>query len=401
MLNMSLLLASVRQNNESGITMNWIFLNFAVTKKWVGLCWNDKFDSLSPEKYWGIKEQQFNAIIAARRSGSSMTYLNGWCTKWISYPGQWTKITYDYLKSIGKKLIINHSRKFIFFANRKTGSTSTAIALSSSCNRKDVVTPLGRDEKIRRELGYQGPTNFIPWWNKINYVAIEAKSKLFKKSANRALKTIGLHTHIEAHTALSKNYITKSQMESYFSFCFIRNPWDHAISKFFELKKDNRHQSLDLDTFLSNGMLERFAKNCRSIYSHQGTVLVKRLYQYENLQEAVIEIFDELNLTGDPQLPQAKANLRTDKRHYRDILDTRQKNKIEQIFCQEIEWGNYKFWPAKCLESIENADKNKMIVYQPKPTNLSSQSLQIKSCHNRPYRLFRSKSFRNERQIKL
>jgi hypothetical protein len=72
-------------------------------------------------------------------------------------------------------VIINHSKKFIFFANRKTASTSTAIALSSSCNHKDVITPLGRDEKIRKELGYQGPTNFIPWWNKVNYFAIKAK----------------------------------------------------------------------------------------------------------------------------------------------------------------------------------------------------------------------------------
>ena len=69
-------------------------------------------------------------------------------------------------------MIINHSKKFIFFANRKTASTSTAIALSSSCNHNDVITPLGRDEKIRRELGYQGPANFIPWWNKINYFKI-------------------------------------------------------------------------------------------------------------------------------------------------------------------------------------------------------------------------------------
>ena len=132
-------------------------------------------------------------------------------------------------------------------------------------------------------------------------------------------------------------------MESYFSFCFIRNPWDHAISKFFELKKDDKYQSLDLDTFLSNGMLQEFATRCRSIYSYQGEILVKRLYQYENLQEAVIEIFDELTLTGNPQLPQAKVNLRTDKRHYREILNTNQKNLIERIFSKEIEWGNYQF----------------------------------------------------------
>ena len=54
---------------------------------------------------------------------------------------------------------------------------------------------------------------------------------------SRYLKPIGLHTHIEARTALEKNYISAAMFESYFSFCFIRNPWDHSLSQFFELTK--------------------------------------------------------------------------------------------------------------------------------------------------------------------
>ena len=241
-------------------------------------------------------------------------------------------------------MIINHSKKFIFFANRKTASTSTAIALSSSCNHKDVITPLGRDEKIRRELGYQGPTNFIPWWNKINYLAIEAKGKLLKKSVNRKLKLIGLHTHIGAHKALAENYISASIFDEYYSFCFIRNPWDHAISQFYELKKDQaRHQNLDLDTFINGGLLEKFALSCRSIYSHEGEILVKCLYKYELLQETIETIFKDLNLTGNPTLPKAKSTLRTDRRNYKDILNSSQKDVIEKIFFQEVELGKYSF----------------------------------------------------------
>ena len=90
-------------------------------------------------------------------------------------------------------MIINHSKKFIFFANRKTASTSTAIALSSSCNHKDVITPLGRDEKIRGELDSQGPTNFIPWWNKVNYFSIKAKCKIQKR--RQPLPQINRTTH--------------------------------------------------------------------------------------------------------------------------------------------------------------------------------------------------------------
>lgn len=241
-------------------------------------------------------------------------------------------------------MIINHSNKFIFFANRKTASTSTAIALSSSCNRRDVITPLGRDEKIRRELGYQEPINYIPWWNKINYFAIKAKCKLQKKGISRYLKSIGLHTHIGAHESLTKNYISASIFQSYYSFCFIRNPWDQSLSQYFELKKDQkRHKDLDLDTFINGGLLENFATSCRSIYSHQGKILVNRLYRYEQLQEAIENLFNDLNLTGNPQLPKAKSALRTDKRPYKEILNSNQKDAIERIFYQEVEWGKYHF----------------------------------------------------------
>ena len=74
----------------------------------------------------------------------------------------------------------------------------------------------------------------------------------------RELKTIDLRTHIGVNEALTKNYISASILEEYYSFCFIRNPWDHALSQFFELKKDERLHSLDLDTFINAGTLERW-----------------------------------------------------------------------------------------------------------------------------------------------
>ncbi len=240
-------------------------------------------------------------------------------------------------------MIINHSKKFIFFANRKTASTSVAIALSSSCSNKDVITPLGRDEKIRKELNYQGPANFIPWWNKHRYLTIEAKSKFFKISANESLKKVGLHTHISADKALQMKYIKQKIFENYFTFCFIRNPWDHAISQFYWLKRKPSKASLDLETFIYGGTLDSFAKGCRSIYSSNGKVIVDKLYKYEYLQEAVNTIFEDLDLPGDPMLPRAKSNIRSDRRHYKDILNSQQAETIGNLFSQEIELGGYSY----------------------------------------------------------
>ena len=143
---------------------------------------------------------------------------------------------------------------------------------------------------------------------------------------------------------MKKNYISASLLSEYYSFCFIRNPWDHALSQFFELKKDQkRHKNLDLDTFIKGGLLEEFAISCRSIYSHEGEILVKHLFRYEQLQETIENIFTELQLAGNPKLPRAKSTLRTDKRSYKQILNTTQQKSIESIFAQEIELGEYLF----------------------------------------------------------
>ena len=49
----------------------------------------------------------------------------------------------------------------------------------------------------------------------------------------------------------------------------------------FKLIKYQGLQSLDLDTFVESGMLEKFARSYRSIYSDLGSILVKHLYQQE------------------------------------------------------------------------------------------------------------------------
>ena len=112
---------------------------------------------------------------------------------------------------------------------------------------------------------------------------------------------------------------------SYSILCFIQNQWRRALSEFFELKKFQREQSLGLDTFIESGMFEKFARSCRSIYSDQGNILVKDLYRHENLWEAIVSIFNDLSLTGNPQLLRAKSDFRTNRRPYKDFLNSNQK----------------------------------------------------------------------------
>jgi hypothetical protein len=237
-------------------------------------------------------------------------------------------------------MIISHSQRFIFIANRKTASTAIGIALSSACNKQDVITPLGEDEEIRRQLGYPKPRNFIPWSKKLAYLSLLTQRTLTGLWISEKLKEVGYYTHITPEKIL--NFLRPGAWDAYFRFCFVRNPWDLVISHYF-WKIRNRSQPLSLDSFLSNAKIEGIARRSREMYTLNSKLAVDRLCRYENAQTEVNQIFEELNLPGNPKLPAAKNQFRNDKRHYRDILNDDQAAKIGLIFKREIELAGYKY----------------------------------------------------------
>ena len=128
-------------------------------------------------------------------------------------------------------MIISHSQQFIFIANRKTASRAIGITFSSACNKSNVITPLGKDESIRRELAYLAPQNFIPLRNIPSYLFLRLQRKLYGRKISKELKRIGFHTHITPAQIL--NYLPHKYWNLYFKFCFVRNPWDLVISQYF------------------------------------------------------------------------------------------------------------------------------------------------------------------------
>jgi Sulfotransferase family len=235
-------------------------------------------------------------------------------------------------------MIINHSRGFIFLANRKTASTAIGIALSSACDSRDVIAPLGRDEAIRRQLGYPGPRNYIPMPSLPAYAALRLRRKLTGKPINQGLKRIGYHTHITAQQTLQ--YLPRPCWDRYFRFCFVRNPWDRAISQYFWSVR-SQSQPISLDAFINGPQLRRAAAQSQAIYSLNGELAVNRLCRYESAQAELNRIFEELNLSGNPQLPEAKRQFRQDHRPYQEVLNDEQAARIAEIFKNEIALAGY------------------------------------------------------------
>ena len=126
-------------------------------------------------------------------------------------------------------MIISHKHKFIFIKTEKTAGTSMEIALSKYCGENDIVTPLGKkSEVIRTELGYTGPQNF-----QIPFSKYSLKDWLMF-IYNRKRKVY--YNHISAGEV--KKYISDEVWNTYYKFCFERNPYDKVVSGYFFFGKE-------------------------------------------------------------------------------------------------------------------------------------------------------------------
>lgn len=230
-------------------------------------------------------------------------------------------------------MIICHKYKFIYLKSSKTAGTSMEIALSKFCGDQDVLSPLGTEhENLRRGLGYCGAQNYLAPVTDYRFRDI---ARLFVRARG---KTRFYH-HISAKEV--QRYVGVDIWNSYYKFCFERNPWDRVISWYYWRWQSEPRPTLA--EFIDSNALEKLRKTGFELYSIDGRVAVDRVFLFENLQEDLEKLRDLLGLPETPSLPRAGSIYRKDKRHYRDILNGEQKERIASIFSKEIGLFGYEF----------------------------------------------------------
>ncbi len=212
-------------------------------------------------------------------------------------------------------MIISHKHKFIFLKTIKTAGTSIEIALSKHCGPDDIITPISpEDEKIRKNLGYQGPQNF--------------------KTPN-----IKFYNHMPAIEV--KANVDSEIWDSYFKFCFSRNPWDRTISLYFYLYQSEPRPSLS--AFINSRQLNHLINGGLNVYTIDGQIVVDRVCQFEKIAEELETIRIKLEIAETLELPNAKSRFRQDKRSYRELLSESDKARIARRLSEEIRLFDYQF----------------------------------------------------------
>lgn len=210
-------------------------------------------------------------------------------------------------------MIISHKYQFIFLKTNKTAGTSIEIALSKFCGSDDIITPISsEDEAIRRRLGYQGQQNYL---------------------------ADGFYNHISAKEI--KTRIGKKVWQSYYKFCFERNPWDRIISLYYWCNQSEPRPTLA--EFIRSDAPLLLKKKGYELYTIDGKIAVDKLCKFENISEELEQIRNKVGIPEKLELPRAKSQFRTDKRSYAEILIDEDRDKIATLFRDEINLLGYKW----------------------------------------------------------
>jgi hypothetical protein len=171
-------------------------------------------------------------------------------------------------------MIISHGRKYIFVHIPKTGGTSLALALEGRAQKDDVLigdTPKAKNRRKRLK-------------------DVQTSGRLWKHS--KLVDVYGL--------------VDQAQMEAYFVFTLVRNPWDRMVSYYHWLKDqtfDHPHvrlaREVDFSPFLNDGLSHAMMGNdlaARYVSDRGGVDRCDLYLRLEHLEQDVETLEDAIGV---------------------------------------------------------------------------------------------------------
>jgi hypothetical protein len=202
-------------------------------------------------------------------------------------------------------MIVSHKHRFIFIKTTKTAGTSIEILLSQHCGDNDIVTPIKPHVEPHCARNHEG-----------------------------------FYNHMPAHEVRDK--VGADVFDSYFTFCFERNPYDKTVSHYYMFKNSPEHkwkEDLEVDEYFMAGNF--CIDRDKYLPPGGGDIMVDRVCRYESLETDLSEVFDQLGIPADPStLVRAKSGFR-DERDYTKVLDHGHIGLVNSLFAYEFAQFGY------------------------------------------------------------
>ncbi|MFT4803169.1 MAG: hypothetical protein ACJAUJ_000711 [Salibacteraceae bacterium] len=188
-------------------------------------------------------------------------------------------------------MIISHKHKFIFIKTRKTGGTSIETLLALCCDKDDIITPISEEEERSTKFGVSAQNTLVPLYR----YTLKDWARLIVKG-----KKLRFYGHMAAESVA--RYVGRDIWNTYYKFCFDRDPWDKSISMYYWKGGDSTYESFE--RFLGTDGLVTLSN--WGLYTKGEKLYVDKVYKYEELAESLMEVAQKLNI----QLPMEIRDIR-------------------------------------------------------------------------------------------
>ena len=205
---------------------------------------------------------------------------------------------------------LSHEHKFFFIHVEKTGGSSVNTVLMNSGH-------LNKDVDILKKTGI------------INFKQPQFRGTEYYGGDRGAQECIGL--------------FGDDIWDEYFTFAFVRNPWDRMYSWYRYLINDGAMTAdISLKTWLLNYNFKGRMKQTTYFLDKDGKNRMKFLGRYENLQADFDKICNTLNFPTQ-KLPH--INKSPNKLPYYEFYNIETKSVVSKIFAEEIKLLEYEYGP--------------------------------------------------------
>lgn len=257
-------------------------------------------------------------------------------------------------------MIISHKHKFIFLHCRKVAGSSITSLLNPYLGPNDIqvgawiesIKSGGRYNKlaihnsfINKDGRKKFTKNFLKSFAQRRWPQF---SQMVNQSAKAAYRS-ELSGNLTHATASQLMKFAPSAWKDYYKFCFVRNPYEQAVSDYFWRNRarydisfvEFMRRKLDPHRPDLEGLVPTPVTNWE-IYTINDEIVVDFIGRYENLTEDLSKIGENLSLNLDLSLlSNSKSGYR--KGDYRKIYSEEAKELVEKVYRKEIEYFQYNF----------------------------------------------------------
>ncbi len=211
-------------------------------------------------------------------------------------------------------MIISHSRKFVFVHVNKCGGTSMVKALVPYLDlERDIV------------LGGEG----------------------FEKQSQKYMKEYGIYKHSSAIKI--RKFLGEKVWDDYYTFAFVRNPWDKILSTYFwflkthwgEKGKGGAIRRLpDFTAYVRSKFLDE--KSCSWFVYDKEKCIVDDIFRFEEMQKSFKNVC--MNIGIPPaNLPFLNATREMRKESYSTYYTAETRSIIEEKYAMDMAHFSYLF----------------------------------------------------------